>query len=180
VPSDHFGCAVGSFVARIDLPPERSQELPETVGFMVANRYIEMSEIPGIPRLDKTPAIIAYAPVESAPYKPDVVLVAASPAIAMLLYEAALRAGAGNALANILGRPGCAVLPLTQTSGAASLSLGCKGNRTYTGLPDGELYIAIPGSQWDRVLEKFDEIRTANAAIGEYHEGRKAAMSTLG
>jgi uncharacterized protein (DUF169 family) len=174
VPKDHFNCAVGAYVNRIGLPQDRAKELEETVAFMVANQYIEMAEVPGIPTLEATPACIAYAPAETASFTPTVVLVAARPAEAMLLYEAALRAGAGNALSNIMGRPGCAVLPLARQSGMAALSFGCKGNRTYTGLPDDELYLAIPGHAWTAVKEKLEEIERANAAVGQFHEGRKA------
>ena len=173
-PSDHYNCAVGSYTHAITLPPERGSQLEDTIRFMVGNSYIEMAEVPGIPTLEQSPAYVAYAPAESAPFQPDVVLVAARPGGAMLLYEAALRAGAGNALTNILGRPGCAVVPLTRKSGAAALSFGCKGNRTFTGLPDDELYVAIPGNRWDAVCDKFAEIARANLAMAEYYRSQQA------
>lgn len=166
--ADHRNCAVGSYTHGIQVP-----ELQDTVSFMVENRYIEPAEAPGIPTLNKAPAYVAYAPAEGALFQPDVVIVAAQPAGAMLLYEAALRAGAGNALANILGRPGCAVLPLAVKTGTAALSLGCKGNRTFTGLPDDELYLAIPGGRWAAVVGKVEEIVASNRAMESFYEGRK-------
>src|ERR1700756_4362389 len=103
---------------------------------MVSKEYLRMEEVPGIPVLEKTPAFMSYGPVENAAFRHDLVLMAAKPAPAMLIYEAALRAGAANTLANALGRPACAVLPLAKKSGLTSISLGCMGNRTFTELPE--------------------------------------------
>jgi uncharacterized protein (DUF169 family) len=178
-PSDHYNCAVGSYTHGIALPAERAAELQDTVGFMVAQGYIEMAEVPGIPALSKAPAYIAYGPAEAGAFAPDVVVVAARPASAMLLYEAALRAGAGNALTSVLGRPGCAVLPLARKSGAAALSFGCKGNRTFTGLGDDELYAAIPGAHWAAVAARVEEIVAANRAMEQYYRGREAQFPIL-
>jgi uncharacterized protein (DUF169 family) len=168
VAADHANCAVGSYTHGTVLP-----DLQGTVEFMIANRYIEMAEVPGIPALDQAPTCVAYAPLESAPFRPDVVLVAAKPGAAMLLYEAAVRAGASDGLAGILGRPGCAVLPLARKSGKAALSFGCKGNRTFTGLPEDELYFAVPGSQWEKVVSRLAEIEQANAGMEQYYRGRQ-------
>lgn len=177
--ADHYNCAVGSYTHAIVLPPERAAELQDTVGFMVANGYIAMSEVPGIPTLAKSPAYVAYAPVDKSPFRPDVVLVAARPASAMLLYEAAVRAGAAGAPANILGRPGCALLPLVSRTGQTALSFGCIGNRTFTGLPDDELYIAVPGTRWDEVAAAVTGVAAANSAMGQYYRGRQAQFPIL-
>lgn len=172
VPEDHYNCAVGAYTHSIALPAEREDELSDTVRFMVNREYLRMEEVPGIPVLSKPPACVAYAPAATASFRPDVVLVAAKPAAAMLLYEAVLRAGAASALAGVLGRPGCAVLPLARATGSAALSLGCKGNRTYTGLPDEELYFSIPGEKWPAVLAAVREIHAANAAMQSFYESR--------
>ncbi|MFN7919161.1 MAG: DUF169 domain-containing protein [Bryobacteraceae bacterium] len=174
VPSDHYNCAVGAHTHAVSLPAERAKELEDTVGFMVANHYIEMKEVPGIPVLPKTPAAVAYAPVDDAKFAADAVLLAADPNAAMLLYEAALRAGAGNALTNVLGRPGCAVLPLAGMTGSTSLSFGCKGNRTFTGLPASQLYVAIPGKHWGAVAQQVEVVCAANAAMGQYYDNKKS------
>ena len=141
---------------------------------MVENGYLAMAEVPGIPTLPDTPAIIAYGPAGSAPFAPDAVVIAAPPAQAMLIYEAALQTGAGSALMPALGRPGCAVLPLALGTKSAALSFGCKGNRTFTGLPDSELYVSIPGDRWPAVAEQIARVHTANAAMGAYYADKQA------
>lgn len=169
VPSDHYNCAVGSYTHGIALPADRGAVLEDTIGFMVGQGYIQMAEVPGIPVLPKTPEVIAYAPIDRASFTPALVLIAAKPYSAMIVYEAALRAGAGNALTHALGRPGCAVLPLALGSGSSALSFGCKGNRTFTGLPDEEMYIAIPGEKWPEVERAAESILAANSAMECYY-----------
>jgi uncharacterized protein (DUF169 family) len=173
VPSEHYNCAVGAYTHAIALPPARGTQLEDTVKFMVLKDYLRMEEVPGIPTLEKAPAYICYAPIDAAPFQHDLVLIAAKPSAAMLIYETALRAGAGAALANTLGRPACAVLPLTSKTNLASLSLGCMGNRTFTGLPDEELYVCIPGSQWAVLLAKLTEIGKANSEMRQFYTNHK-------
>ena len=171
-PADHYNCAVGAHTHKISLPMAREGELMDTVGFMVGSGYLKMEEVPGIPTLSAAPAAIAYGPADGVRFAPDVVLVALKPAQAMLLYEAALQAGA--ALMPALGRPACAILPLSLGTGAAALSLGCAGNRTFTDLPESEMYVSVPGARWEPTLESFAAVLRANAIMGD-HYARKAA-----
>jgi len=67
VPGDHYNCAIGSHTHSLPLPPERAQELDQTLSFMAGLGYLRMSEVAGIPGR------------------------------VMLLQEAAARAGAGTA-----------------------------------------------------------------------------------
>ncbi len=177
LPADHYNCAVGSHTHSIALPAARAHELNDTIGFMARNNYVATAEVPGIPTLARSPGAVAYGPTEGAGFKADLVLIATKPAQAMLIYEAALKAGAGSALTSALGRPACAVLPLAMASGQTSISLGCKGNRTFTGLPDDEMYVAIPGDKWEAVLEKLAEAQEANAAMERYYCDRKMQFS---
>jgi uncharacterized protein (DUF169 family) len=178
VPADHYHCAVGAYTHHIPLPEARATELEQTIGFMVDSGYIAMAEVPGIPTLATTPACIAYSPVESTPFAPDVVLVAAQPAQAMLLYEAALKAGVSPMQMGAVGRPGCAILPLTRQTGIAALSLGCKGNRTFTGLPTSEMYLSIPGEKWSAVAEQLVRIVQANNTLENHYVQHEAQFQT--
>jgi uncharacterized protein (DUF169 family) len=151
--------------------------LEQTVQLMVENGYLKMEEVPGIPTLKATPAFIAYGPVEANTFPADLVIVAARPAQAMLLYVAALSAGAGNPLMSTLGRPGCAVLPLALGAGTAALSFGCKGNRTFTGLPDDEMYLCIPGGKWAAVAKQLAAVLAANQAMESCYRAKQASIA---
>jgi uncharacterized protein (DUF169 family) len=174
VPADHYNCAVGAYTHGIGVP---APQLEDTVKFMVSSEYLRMEEVAGIPTLERAPAYISYGPAETASFAHQLILVAAKPSAAMLIYESALCAGAGNALANILGRPACAVLPLASKTGLASLSLGCMGNRTFTGLPDEELYVCIPSGHWSTVLTRSTEIGRANSTMQQYYRSRQTQFA---
>ena len=58
------------------------------------------------------------------------------------------------------------------------MSLGCIGNRTYTGLSEDELYVIVAGKDLERVGASLDEISTANQALQGYAQGRRAELAT--
>jgi uncharacterized protein (DUF169 family) len=177
LPSDHFNCAVGAYTLNIPLSPEREKETEQTLQMMFGVGYIRPEDVPGIPRLAKTPAATVFAPLGAAPVAPDVVLFACRPSAAMLLNEAAMRAGSGGALPP-LGRPSCMAIPAALVAGTVS-SLGCAGNRVYTGLGEDELYVAVPGKDLEKVAGALEIIVSANQAINDYARGRRTELSTL-
>jgi uncharacterized protein (DUF169 family) len=175
VPSDHFNCPVGSYTHNIQLPKEREPELVNTLSLMVNVGYLRMDEVPGIPRLPSTPAVTIYAPLADTPVAPDAVLISGKPSRLMLLHEAATRAQ--KTPLPLLGRPTCMAIPAALSSGVAS-SLGCVGNRIYTGIADDEFYSVIAGTDLAAVVAQLDTIASANAALTEYHTGRRASLAT--
>jgi uncharacterized protein (DUF169 family) len=180
VPSDHYNCPVGSYTHNIALPPERASELMNTLTLMVNVGYLKMDEVPGIPRLASTPAVTVYAPLGITPVDPDAVIVSGTPGRLMLLHEAATRALADRATQALplLGRPTCMAIPAAVSSGGVASSLGCVGNRIYTGLSDDEFYAVIAGINLASVVAQLETISSANAALTEYHAGRRASLAT--
>jgi len=177
VPADHFNCAVGAYTHSIALPPERAHETEVTLGMMFNLGYIRPEEVPGIPRLPKQPAAVVFAPLGDTPVPPSMVLFACKTSAAMLLNEAAIRAGAASALP-LLGRPSCMALPAALANGTAS-TLGCIGNRVYTNLGAEEMYIVVSGAKLQDVSDALGIIASANAALEEYARGRQASLSTI-
>jgi len=175
VPSDHYNCPVGSYTHNIQLPKEREPELMNTLTLMVNVGYLKMDEVPSIPRLAKTPAVTIYAPLAKTPVDPDAVLVTGTPGRLMLLHEAATRAE--KTPLPMLGRPTCMAIPAALSSGVAS-SLGCVGNRIYTGISDDEFYSVIAGKDLASVVAQIETITSANAALTEYHTGRRESLTT--
>src|ERR1700676_841415 len=166
VPADHFNCAVGAYTHNVQLPPDRVQETETMLGMMFDLGYLRPEEVPGIARLAKEPAAIVFAPLGDAPVAPSVVLFACRTASAMLLNEASIRAGAASTLP-LLGRPSCMALPAAMLHGTVT-SLACIGDRVYTGLHEGELYVAVPGIKLEAVSEALGVISKANTALEEF------------
>lgn len=173
VPADHYNCAVGCHSHHIPLPPARAEELDATIGYMVEHKYLTMADVLQIPTLSQAPGVIAYGPVDSVSFPADVVVIAVTPAQAMLVHEALIKAGVGDVCTQAMGRPACAALPLTVSRHTAALSLGCKGNRTFTGLPDEEMYVCIPAEQWNRVTDALVEAHEANEHMARYYADRQ-------
>ncbi len=177
VPENHFNCAVGAYTHNIPLSPERENETAQTLKMMFELGYVQPEEVPQIPRLAKAPKAVLYTPLGEAPVTPDVVLFACKPAGAMLLQEAANRAGVGSG-APALGRPTCMALPASLQHGAIT-SLGCIGNRVYTGLGEDELYVVLRGTDLAKVAAALKTIGSANVALQDYAKGRREQLSTL-
>lgn len=177
VPENHFNCAMGAYTHNITLSPERAAETEQTLKMMFDLGYVKPEEVPQIPRLAKAPKAILYAPLGETPAEPDVVLFAVKPSGAMLLQEAAGRAGVGSG-APALGRPTCMALPASLQHGAIT-SLGCMGNRVYTGLGEEEMYVVLRGKDLAIVVKELKTIASANNALKDYASGRRQQLSTI-
>jgi uncharacterized protein (DUF169 family) len=114
-----------------------------------------------------------YAPLDDAMSAPDVVLVRGNARQLMLLFEAAQAAGVAG-VAPVLGRPTCAMIPAAIDSGRATMSLGCIGNRVYTGADDDESYVAIPGDRLRAIETQLAVIVRANDELEKFHRARVA------
>ena len=68
-------------------------------------------------------------------------------------------------------------LPVAMANGAV-MSTGCIGNRVYTDLKDGEMYMAVPGSALATIAAALEAINAANMQLMEYHRGRRQALAT--
>lgn len=177
VPHDHFNCAVGAYTHNIPLSPAREKETEQTLKMMFDLGYVKPEEVSQIPRLPKTPAVIAYAPLGDATFAPDVVLFSCKPAGAMFLNEAVARAGIASG-APALGRPTCMALPASLRAGSI-VSLGCIGNRVYTGLGEDELYFVVRGRDLSALADALDVITGANNALQEYAQARRAELARV-
>jgi uncharacterized protein (DUF169 family) len=169
--ADHYPCPIGSYTHGIDLPPTQSQELEGLMGTMLQLEYLRQEEIPTIPRRHTPFGVALYAPLAQAPFAADVVIVRGNAKQLMLIAEAASAAGLSHE-GGLMGRPTCAMIPASMQAGRVTASLGCIGNRVYTGLGDDEFYAAIPGPQLPALLAKLDTIVAANHELERFHRER--------
>src|SRR5215467_13570526 len=175
VPENHYNCAVGAYTHHIPLPPTREKEGEEALKLMFDLGYVKPEEVRQMARLPKTPAVVAYAPLGDSSFTPDTVLFACKPSGAMLLNEAAASAGIASG-APALARPTCMALPACLQAGSI-LSLGCVGNRVYTGLGEEELYFVVRGKDLSALAAALDVITHANNTLSEYAQGRRAELA---
>jgi uncharacterized protein (DUF169 family) len=67
-------------------------------------------------------------------------------------------------------------LPASLQFGAIA-SLGCIGNRVYTGLNEEEMYVVLRGRDLASVAKALPVISGANAALRDYARGRRAVVA---
>ena len=173
---DHQNCPIGAHTHGVPMSGAKKEELMGLVGTMVQLGYLEMEEVPKIPHRTAPFQVAVYAPLEKMPCPADLVLVRGTTTQLMMLVEAAQAAGVAPD-APAMGRPTCAALPQALDSGKPAMSLGCIGNRVYTGLADGEGYVALPASAVDAVAGKLETMVRANAELEKFHRARAAAMA---
>jgi len=168
---DHVNCPVGAHTHAAPLTAEQSAELQSLIGTMVELKYLKSEEVAAIPRLSQPLKVAAYAPLANATFAPDVVVFRGTARQIMLLTEAARAAGVFDAGA-VMGRPACAAIPQTLHTANGVASIGCIGNRVYTGLGEDELYLAVPGAAVGRVLDELGVVLNANVELEKFHRQR--------
>jgi len=168
---DHLNCPIGAYTHGAELSGEVHGQLNGMIERMVGIQYLRMEEVPDIPRRNLPLRYVAYAPLSRARGTPDVVLVRGNPRQVMLVVEAA-NARSLTSTFPVMGRPACAVIAAAIDGGKAATSLGCIGNRVYTELPDGEFYVAIPGTALEATIDALKSIVAANSELEQYHRSR--------
>jgi uncharacterized protein (DUF169 family) len=142
---------------------------------MVELKYLRADEVPAIPHRTEPAQVVAYAPLAEMAFDPDVVIFRGTARQVMLLSEAARAAGIFDG--TTMGRPACAMIPHASSTVMGVASIGCIGNRVYTGLGDNELYFTVAGSRLSHLLDNLGSILAANAALETFHRQRAAALS---
>lgn len=174
---DHYQCPVGSMVMGFELPEDVQQRLGEVVDGMCERQYISGGEPPRIPVVKTAHAGILYAPLADATSLPDVVLLWVTPRQAMLCNEAMGTADWRAGYPVTTGRPGCAALPLAMAEGAPSLSFGCAGMRTFTGIGDDHMLVAVPGAALAVFAEAISAAVSVNSQMISYYEAEQRRVS---
>ena len=173
---DHSGCPVGAFTHGVSLSQQQTTELQSLVGMMTELRYIKQEEVPLIPHRTEPMRFAVYAPLGAASFAPDVVIFRGNARQIMLMSEAARAAGIVDAAA-VMGRPACAMIPQSAAAQSGVTSVGCIGNRIYTGLRDDELYITVPGGAVANLLDRLVTVLEANIALERFHRDRVMQMA---
>ena len=106
---------------------------------------------------------------------PDVVIFRGNARQIMLVSEAARRAGVFET-GRSWDAPPARCFRSRSARPTRVTSVGCIGNRVYTGLADDELYIAVPGAAIERVLAEIDTIVNANVELEKFHRARASEL----
>lgn len=175
---DHKQCPIGMMTMGFTMPESDQQRAQELVGTMASIQYFSPAEVSALPTVKKPHQSIVYGRLDQFPVEADVVLCIINTQQAMLIAEAMgnmdwLQGGGQSAF----GRPTCAIIPRTLHTGKLSMSFGCVGARTYTGLAPSELVLTLRGSDLAGLVERLDVIVSANNALAPFHQQQKARFA---
>jgi uncharacterized protein (DUF169 family) len=173
VAADHQHCPIGAHTHNLP-QADGGKMLNDMLGLMADIGYVKMEEVPGLPRWPRTPAAVLYARLGETPVPPDVIVFACRPTAAMYLGEAARAVGAASTLPP-LPRPTCMAIPAA--AGGATMSLGCIGNRVYTGIGDDHIYLMVRGADAESIASALNRILTANAQLRTFHADRRPGLT---
>jgi len=174
----HLNCPVGAMVMGFALPEDVGNQLGKLVGDMCECHYLAEDEPARIPAVAEQHAGIVYGPLGDRTAEPDVVLMWASPQQVMLCNEAMGTASWTAGSPSVTGRPGCAALPVALGSGRPALSLGCAGMRTFTGVGEDMMLVAVPGGSAESFVTALAEVVAANDTMLAFYRGRRSQFST--
>jgi uncharacterized protein (DUF169 family) len=68
-------------------------------------------------------------------------------------------------------------LPASLQAGSI-VSLGCMGNRVYTGLGEDEMYFVVRGRDLAALADALEVITGANSALQQYAQGRRTELAS--
>jgi len=175
---DHQECPIGMMTMGFTMPGASQQRAQALVQTMADVQYFAPAEVSALPIVNKPHQSIVYGRLDQLPVEANAVLCILDTQQAMLVAEAVgnmnwLQQGGQSAF----GRPTCAVIPRTLLTGATSISFGCVGARTYTGLAPSEVVLTIPGHEFAGLVERLQTTVAANAALAPFHQQQKARFS---
>ncbi|WP_094227941.1 DUF169 domain-containing protein [Methanolobus psychrotolerans] len=107
---------------------------------------------------------VVYSPLEKVTFKPDVILIIATPKQVMELSQALLHKSGGRVNAGFAGKQSvCADgVAYPYLTGEAGVTIGCSGSRKYTEIQDEEMILSIPVDMLPAMVE------SAKSMFGTY------------
>lgn len=170
----HANCPLGAHVMGLGTGDSVRDALKAVVEKMCGCEYIDPEEAGNIPTVQRHASGVVYGPLASFPMPADVVLMWLRPSRAMLYQEASgATSWEGDRVSRLLGRPGCAALPVAPNEATPVLSAGCIGMRTFTKVGDEVLLAAVPVGRLEDFIEALQAAHSANEAMREYYRSRE-------
>jgi len=174
LPAGKHACSAAKAALGIEPLPEkvRSGKVPYMHGLAASQEAAArtMAEIPKLPPGSTAGTILA--PLEKAPFDPDVIVLTVTPKQAMWVANAFLFKDGGPRLtASFAGmQASCGdVTALPFVSGKVNFSLGCYGCRSAGKLGEDEMYVGVPIG---RLAELVSGLKGLGKAMRNLEKGR--------
>ena len=175
---DHFNCPLGAMVMGFPLTAAKMAELQEEVGMMCGLNYVRESEVEHVPQVAQPSAGIVYGPLWRFPLDPHVVLLWLTPHQTMMMSECCGLINWSESPAGLLGRPGCAAIPVALAQGRPAQSLGCVGMRTNTGVSGDLLLMAVPRNMLENMPAELEMLSQVHSRMEAHYRERIDKLSS--
>lgn len=114
-----------------------------------------LETVNAIPKLEENYYASLYAPLESAEFEPDVVILILTPKQALKVSQGYLRKKGGRISSDYSGIQSlCAdAVAAVKERGIPNMTLGCNGSRKFAEIADEEVIIGLPPENLEDVVE---------------------------
>ena len=113
-----------------------------------------------IPKADKKSKAVLYAPLESASFAPDMVIVLGNPKQAMQIVQADIYKEGGRIETGVAGKQSLCgdIVAHTLNTDTIQLSLACAGSRSHAKVADNELIVGIPAGRMEQLVNSLEKL----------------------
>jgi len=159
--AEEQSCKGGAGAIGLIEPPEKvkSGEMYYSLGRFSSLGSAKRT-VDAIPKIDPIMKAIAYAPLESAPFDPDVVVIICNPQQAMQLAQAMVYTLGGRFEADFAGIQsicGDAVAG-PYTTKRPNITLGCSGSRKFADIKSDEVIVGMNGENIGCVVNALEAL----------------------
>lgn len=159
VAEDHANCSVGSVTHGFKTLEDVGSN--EDVAALLESGWVTMDVVPQIPVVKERYRYVTYGPLAATAVAPDVVFARLNAKQLMILHDALPEL-------SFEGKPQCHIVAIAKEQQRVAVSVGCMLSRVRTGMPNGELTCAIPGSMLADVVAKLETTCAADGSVAEY------------
>lgn len=156
--ADHANCSIGSFTHGFKTLEEAAKGAD--IAAMVECNWVSPEGFPLITHIKEKPGAVTYGPLSQAT-DPDVVFLRVNPKQAMVLVD-------GLQGVRFEGKPQCHIIPIAKELNQVAISFGCMASRVRTGMPNGEMTLAIPIGRIEEVIAALQKSAPAEYAVAGY------------
>ena len=113
-----------------------------------------------IPKADSKSKAVLYAPLVSAEFAPDMVIVLGNPKQAMQIVQADIYKEGGRIETGVAGKQSLCgdIVAHTLNTDSIQLSLACAGSRSHAKVADDELIVGIPAGRMEQLVNSLEKL----------------------
>lgn len=113
-----------------------------------------------VPCIERVSKFSLYAPLDSASFSPDMVVVICSPKQAMQIIQAGLYREGGRVQTGFAGKQSLCgdIVANTLNTNSIQVSLACSGSRKHAMIGDNELIVGIPAEKIEEIVISLEKL----------------------